>query len=144
MSPSSPGFRQYFLLFRWHRSHCGDVLCPRLHQRLRWQTLHVDCNLCRSKLFPWKVAQFYDRIISHDYQLLTSFLCLGDQKLSLILLHVLTLGSVTSLGLAFSMQVRCLVFLIIPQIFSKQGRYYVMFYTMIIILQGLILNDVHA
>ncbi|XP_049880439.1 DC-STAMP domain-containing protein 2-like [Pectinophora gossypiella] len=46
------------------------------------------------------------------------------------------IGVLLTLGLAFSYRVRCLVFLLIPQFFSRVGRYTLTCYVLVLILTG--------
>ncbi|XP_071579908.1 DC-STAMP domain-containing protein 2 [Temnothorax nylanderi] len=53
------------------------------------------------------------------------------------------LGVILTLGLAFSRRVRCIVFLLLPQFFSKRGRQALMAYAFILTLTGPAKNILH-
>ncbi|RLU18386.1 hypothetical protein DMN91_008743 [Ooceraea biroi] len=53
------------------------------------------------------------------------------------------LGVILTLGLAFSHRVRCIVFLLLPQFFSKRGRQALMAYAFILTLTGPGKNTLH-
>ncbi|XP_070169409.1 uncharacterized protein [Polyergus mexicanus] len=53
------------------------------------------------------------------------------------------LGMILALGLAFSYRVRCIVFLLLPQFFSKRGRQALMAYAFILTLTGPGKNTLH-
>ncbi|KAL6261589.1 hypothetical protein P5V15_006676 [Pogonomyrmex californicus] len=53
------------------------------------------------------------------------------------------LGVILTLGLAFSYRVRCIVFLLLPQFFSKRGRQALMAYAFILTLTGPAKNILH-
>ncbi|XP_060823568.1 DC-STAMP domain-containing protein 2-like [Bombus pascuorum] len=53
------------------------------------------------------------------------------------------IGIILTLGLAFSFQVRCVVFLLLPQFFSKRGRQALMAYAFILALTGPVKNTMH-
>ncbi|KAK6622114.1 hypothetical protein RUM44_001921 [Polyplax serrata] len=53
------------------------------------------------------------------------------------------LGVILSLGLAFSVKIRCTVFLCIPQLFSKRGRQALLAYAFILALSGPAKNTLH-
>ncbi|KYN11324.1 DC-STAMP domain-containing protein 2 [Trachymyrmex cornetzi] len=53
------------------------------------------------------------------------------------------LGMILTLGLAFSHRVRCIVFLLLPQFFSKRGRQALMAYAFILTLTGPAKNILH-
>ncbi|KPJ00014.1 DC-STAMP domain-containing protein 1 [Papilio xuthus] len=61
-------------------------------------------------------------------------------QLSISLMHATIMSSIIgvllTLGLAFSYRVRCLVFLLIPQFFSRVGRYTLTCYALVLILTG--------
>ncbi|XP_032523480.2 uncharacterized protein LOC116774821 isoform X2 [Danaus plexippus] len=61
-------------------------------------------------------------------------------QLSISLIHATIMSSIVgvllTLGLAFSYRIRCLVFLLIPQFFSRVGRYTLTCYALILILTG--------
>ncbi|XP_045506601.1 uncharacterized protein LOC123702833 isoform X2 [Colias croceus] len=61
-------------------------------------------------------------------------------QLSISLVHATIMSSIIgvllTLGLAFSYRIRCLVFLLIPQFFSRIGRYTLTCYALILILTG--------
>ncbi|XP_045780299.1 DC-STAMP domain-containing protein 2-like isoform X2 [Maniola jurtina] len=61
-------------------------------------------------------------------------------QLSISLIHATIMSSVIgvllTLGLAFSYRIRCLVFLLIPQLFSRVGRYTLTCYALVLILTG--------
>ncbi|CAH2241147.1 jg11597 [Pararge aegeria aegeria] len=61
-------------------------------------------------------------------------------QLSISLIHATIMSSVIgvllTLGLAFSYRIRCLVFLLIPQLFSRVGRYTITCYALVLILTG--------
>ncbi|KAI5639448.1 DC-STAMP-like protein domain-containing protein [Phthorimaea operculella] len=61
-------------------------------------------------------------------------------KLSISLIHATIMSSIIgvllTLGLAFSYRIRCLVFLLIPQFFSRVGRYTLTCYALVLILTG--------
>ncbi|XP_066587675.1 uncharacterized protein [Prorops nasuta] len=52
-------------------------------------------------------------------------------------------GIILTLGLAFSYRVRCIVFLLLPQFFSKRGRQALMAYAFILALTGPAKNTLH-
>lgn len=52
-------------------------------------------------------------------------------------------GSVLTLGLAFSKRIRCIVFLLLPQFFSKRGRQALAAYAFILALTGPAKNTLH-
>ncbi|KYN04262.1 DC-STAMP domain-containing protein 2 [Cyphomyrmex costatus] len=53
------------------------------------------------------------------------------------------LGMILTLGLAFSHRIRCIVFLLLPQFFSKRGRQALMAYAFILTLTGPAKNILH-
>ncbi|XP_014489319.1 PREDICTED: DC-STAMP domain-containing protein 2-like [Dinoponera quadriceps] len=53
------------------------------------------------------------------------------------------LGMILTLGLAFSYRVRCVVFLLLPQFFSKRGRQALLAYAFILTLTGPAKNTLH-
>ncbi|XP_017788733.1 PREDICTED: uncharacterized protein LOC108571245 [Habropoda laboriosa] len=53
------------------------------------------------------------------------------------------LGTILTLGLAFSLRVRCVVFLLLPQFFSKRGRQALMAYAFILAITGPVKNTLH-
>ncbi|XP_063834460.1 uncharacterized protein LOC135083679 isoform X2 [Ostrinia nubilalis] len=61
-------------------------------------------------------------------------------QLSISLIHATIMSSIIgvllTLGLAFSYRIRCLVFLLIPQFFSRVGRYTLTCYALVLILTG--------
>ncbi|CAG4964297.1 unnamed protein product [Parnassius apollo] len=61
-------------------------------------------------------------------------------QLSISLIHATIMSSIIgvllTLGLAFSYRVRCLVFLLVPQFFSRVGRYTLTCYALVLILTG--------
>ncbi|CAB3257663.1 unnamed protein product [Arctia plantaginis] len=61
-------------------------------------------------------------------------------QLSISLIHSTIMSSIIgvllTLGLAFSYRIRCLVFLLIPQFFSRVGRYTLTCYALVLILTG--------
>ncbi|CAH2097131.1 unnamed protein product [Euphydryas editha] len=61
-------------------------------------------------------------------------------QLSISLFHATIMsciiGVLLTLGLAFSCRMRCLVFLLIPQLFSRVGRYTLTCYALVLILTG--------
>ncbi|XP_059050497.1 uncharacterized protein LOC131845449 [Achroia grisella] len=61
-------------------------------------------------------------------------------QLSISLFHATVvsfiIGVLLTLGLAFSNRIRCLVFLLIPQLFSRVGRYTLTCYALVLILTG--------
>ncbi|CAH0401568.1 unnamed protein product [Chilo suppressalis] len=61
-------------------------------------------------------------------------------QLSISLMHATIMSSVIgvllTLGLAFSYRIRCLVFLLVPQFFSRVGRYTLTCYALVLILTG--------
>ncbi|KAG7297299.1 hypothetical protein JYU34_019258 [Plutella xylostella] len=61
-------------------------------------------------------------------------------QLAISLMHATIMSSIIgvllTLGLAFSYRVRCLVFLLIPQLFSRVGRYTLTCYALVLILTG--------
>ncbi|XP_045532250.1 uncharacterized protein LOC123719953 isoform X2 [Pieris brassicae] len=61
-------------------------------------------------------------------------------QLSIPLVHAIIMSSIIglllTLGLAFSNRIRCLVLLLIPQLFSRIGRYTLTCYALILILTG--------
>ncbi|KAL0811276.1 hypothetical protein ABMA28_009692 [Loxostege sticticalis] len=61
-------------------------------------------------------------------------------QLSISLMHATIMSSIIgvllTLGLAFSYRIRCLVFLLIPQFFSRVGRYTLTCYALVLILTG--------
>ncbi|CAL7950629.1 unnamed protein product [Xylocopa violacea] len=52
-------------------------------------------------------------------------------------------GAILTLGLAFSFRIRCIVFLLLPQFFSKRGRQALMAYAFILALTGPVKNTLH-
>nr|XP_034837082.1 DC-STAMP domain-containing protein 2-like [Maniola hyperantus] len=61
-------------------------------------------------------------------------------QLSISLIHATIMSSIIgvllTLGLAFSDRIRCLIFLLIPQLFSRVGRYTLTCYALVLILTG--------
>ncbi|XP_072932438.1 uncharacterized protein [Epargyreus clarus] len=61
-------------------------------------------------------------------------------QLSISLIHATIMSSIIGVlltfGLAFSYRIRCLVFLLIPQLFSRVGRYTLTCYALVLILTG--------
>ncbi|XP_068625387.1 uncharacterized protein [Battus philenor] len=61
-------------------------------------------------------------------------------QLSISLMHATIMSSIIgvllTLGLAFSYRVRCLTFLLVPQFFSRVGRYTLTCYALVLILTG--------
>ncbi|XP_064074790.1 DC-STAMP domain-containing protein 2-like [Vanessa tameamea] len=61
-------------------------------------------------------------------------------QLSISLIHATIMSSIIgvllTLGLAFSCRIRCLIFLLIPQLFSRVGRYTLTCYALVLILTG--------
>ncbi|XP_026734949.1 uncharacterized protein LOC113498907 isoform X3 [Trichoplusia ni] len=61
-------------------------------------------------------------------------------QLSISLIHATIMSSIIgvllTLGLAFSYRIRCLVFLLMPQFFSRVGRYTLTCYALVLILTG--------
>ncbi|KAJ8709565.1 hypothetical protein PYW08_009569 [Mythimna loreyi] len=61
-------------------------------------------------------------------------------QLAISLIHATIMSSIIgvllTLGLAFSYRIRCLVFLLIPQFFSRVGRYTLTCYALVLILTG--------
>ncbi|XP_054003275.1 DC-STAMP domain-containing protein 2-like [Hylaeus anthracinus] len=53
------------------------------------------------------------------------------------------IGVILTLGLAFSPRIRCIVFLLLPQFFSKRGRQVLMAYAFILALTGPVKNTLH-
>ncbi|CAK9819578.1 DC-STAMP domain-containing protein 2, partial [Anthophora quadrimaculata] len=64
-------------------------------------------------------------------------------KLSSATFLCTVIGMILTLGLAFSLQVRCVVFLLLPQFFSKRGRQALMAYAFILAITGPVKNTVH-
>ncbi|XP_076284740.1 uncharacterized protein LOC143211164 [Lasioglossum baleicum] len=64
-------------------------------------------------------------------------------KLSSATFLCTAIGVVLTLGLAFSPRVRCMVFLLLPQFFSKRGRQALVAYAFILALTGPVKNTVH-
>ncbi|XP_076757059.1 DC-STAMP domain-containing protein 2 [Xylocopa sonorina] len=52
-------------------------------------------------------------------------------------------GAILTIGLAFSFRIRCIVFLLLPQFFSKRGRQALMAYAFILALTGPVKNTLH-
>ncbi|XP_053619404.1 uncharacterized protein LOC128680350 isoform X2 [Plodia interpunctella] len=61
-------------------------------------------------------------------------------QLSISLFHATVISSVIgvllTMGLAFSYRIRCLIFLLLPQFFSRAGRYTLTCYALVLILTG--------
>ncbi|XP_076648285.1 uncharacterized protein LOC143356460 [Halictus rubicundus] len=64
-------------------------------------------------------------------------------KLSSATFLCTVIGVVLTLGLAFSPRVRCIVFLLLPQFFSKRGRQALVAYAFILALTGPVKNTLH-
>ncbi|XP_043264952.1 DC-STAMP domain-containing protein 2-like [Colletes gigas] len=64
-------------------------------------------------------------------------------KLSSATFLCTVIGVTLTLGLAFSYRVRCVVFLLLPQFFSKRGRQALMAYAFILALTGPVKNTLH-
>ncbi|XP_078033110.1 uncharacterized protein LOC144467953 [Augochlora pura] len=64
-------------------------------------------------------------------------------KLSTATFLCSAIGVILTLGLAFSPRIRCIVFLLLPQFFSKRGRQVLVAYAFILALTGPVKNTLH-
>ncbi|XP_072766623.1 uncharacterized protein [Anoplolepis gracilipes] len=77
------------------------------------------------------------------YMFFVFFVIQLNFTLSSVTMLCSVLGMILTLGLAFSYRVRCIVFLLLPQFFSKRGRQALMAYAFILTLTGPGKNTLH-